>query len=203
MSALAVRLGGSLRGALVLLQPGREILVRELEEEAVEDKLMARNDAEHVHKLLGFSPDEVAEDAAVDVGREDGEVDVRIRVRGVEEAEERHRVGRPPELQDLVHVHQVLVERPVLVPALARPSRLQDLQQPRQARVDRLEILPQKRPALRKLRCERIGFLVLTHSGNCPQLELQSPNPSSTLSIQISSTHHLHQCPLCQNDAQF
>lgn len=150
--------------ALVLLQPSPEVVVREFVEEAVEDELLARDDAEHVHKLLGFVTDEATQDAAVDVGREDGEVDVRVGVGGVEEAEEGDRVGRPPELENPVRVQQVREERPVLVPALARSARLQDFQKPWQARVNRLVILSQKRPALGELRCEGIGFLVLTHS---------------------------------------
>lgn len=161
-SLLMDALGG---GTLVLLQASDEVVVRERVEDAVEDELLARDDAEDVHELLGFVTDEATEDAAVDVGREDGEIDVGVRVGGVEEAEEGHRVGRAPELEDLVDVEQVLVESPVLVPALARSARLQDFQQPREARVDRLVITSQKRPALRNLRRERIRLVVLSHSG--------------------------------------
>lgn len=127
MCALRVHLRASFR-ALVLLQPSPEVVVREFVEEAVEDKLLTRDDAKHVHKLLRFVTDEAAEDAAVDVGREDGEVDIRVGVRGVEEAEESDRVGRPPELENPVRVQQVCVKRPVLVPALARSARLQNFQ---------------------------------------------------------------------------
>ena len=197
MGALRVGLGATLRVAPVLLQPSHEVGVCELVEEEVEDELLARDDAEDVHKLLGIVADEAAQNAAVDVWGEDGEVHVRVGVGGVKEAEERDRVGRSPELEDLVNVQQVLVERPMLVQALARPARMQDLQQPGEARIHLLVLIAQKWPALRQLGVDRrSGIGGLPHSGTNARRRGRTISENKRLRITRSS-------PACTGSTPF
>ena len=89
------------------------------EEQIVVDDALARDDAEEVNQLLGVSTNVASDFVAAGGGVEDGEVDVRIGIGGVEEATEGDRIGGFPYLEDAVDVEEVIQEAAVLVPALS------------------------------------------------------------------------------------
>lgn len=103
-----------------------ELGVGVFEEEEVVDEWLAGDDAEEVDEALGVGADVAADYISAGGGRrEDSEVDVGVRIGGVEEAAEADGVGGSPDLEDTVDADEMVEEATVLVPALAGAGLLQ------------------------------------------------------------------------------
>lgn len=93
-----------------------------------------------MNQALGFLADMFANHFAAGGRVEDGEVDVGVGVRGVEEAAEGDGSRGLPEAENTIHVEKVVEEAAVLVPALAGTNTLQDPDKAWQILVDGLEL---------------------------------------------------------------
>lgn len=96
-----------------------ELGITIVEEKIVMDDRLTWHDAEQVDQALGRATDVSPNDFSARVRVEDGEVDVRVRVRGVEQSAKTDRVRGFPYLKDAVDVNKVVEEAAVFVLALA------------------------------------------------------------------------------------
>ncbi|KAK6931780.1 LOW QUALITY PROTEIN: hypothetical protein RJ641_003573, partial [Dillenia turbinata] len=93
------------------LQMLDQLRIRIMEQQVIG---LTRHDAEEVDKALGGIAHVTADDVSAGGGIEDGEIDVRVGVGGVEEAAEADGVWGFPELEDFVDVDEVIEEAAVL-----------------------------------------------------------------------------------------
>ena len=83
-------------------------------------------------------------DVAVDGRVEDGEVDVGVRVSGVEEVTEADGVGCSPKHEDVVDIGKVVEEAIMLVPALAGTHEVAEGEKGREVVVDGVEFVSEE-----------------------------------------------------------
>mmetsp|Transcript_34988 Transcript_34988/g.87096 ORF Transcript_34988/g.87096 Transcript_34988/m.87096 type:complete len:202 (+) Transcript_34988:678-1283(+) len=97
--------------------------------ELVPHDLVARHDAQLVDERLRLLADRLAHGAPVLAGVKDRQVDIRVGVRRVEEPQPAEGVGLQPQPEYVVALVQVLLERAVLVPALAGAAPVEQREQ--------------------------------------------------------------------------
>lgn len=108
------------------------------------DEGLAWNHAEEMDEVFGSVADVVADGVSGGGGIENGEIDVGVGVGRVEEGAEADGFLGLPELVNPVHVHQMVQEAAMLVPALAGPHRPEKRYEGRQLWVDGFKLTPEE-----------------------------------------------------------
>lgn len=122
-----------------------EFRIGVVEKKIVMNQRLPRDDTEQMNQSLRSLADMASNNITASGRIENGEIDIGIGIRRVEETAQTHRLLRFPDFENTVDIDEVIEEGAVLVPALAGADGAEDGDERRKVRVYLFELAAKER----------------------------------------------------------